>query len=138
MLVFSCSLIFYEKKKKYCRLLKCLKSKLNLVWFFITLIFFTAKDLIRGLLKTVPEERLSIEDVMRNKWVAVSHLFCYFYIISLFTMLSEFFNSIKFISYLVTFFTKSCWNEMMIIFFPEGQHNHFHDILYLMNVFDSE
>lgn len=29
-----------------------------------------AKDLIRGLLKTVPEERLSIEDVMRNKWVA--------------------------------------------------------------------
>lgn len=58
-------------------MLKWLKSKLNLVWFFITLIFFTAKDLIRGLLKTVPEERLSIEDVMRNKWVAVSHLFCY-------------------------------------------------------------
>lgn len=72
------------------------------------MIFFTAKDLIRGLLKTVPEERLSIEDVMRNKWVAVSHLFCFFYIISLFTMLSEFFNSIKFISYLVTLFTKSC------------------------------
>lgn len=44
--------------------------------FFIILIFFTAKDLIRGLLKTVPEERLSIEDVMRNKWVAVSHLIC--------------------------------------------------------------
>lgn len=65
-------------------------TKLNLVWSFITLIFFTAKDLIRGLLKTVPEERLSIEDVMRNKWVAVSHLFCYFYIISLFTLLSAF------------------------------------------------
>lgn len=68
-----------KKKKKYCRLLKCLNMKINSVWFFfIILIFFTAKDLIRGLLKTVPEERLSIEDVMRNKWVAVSHLFCYF------------------------------------------------------------
>lgn len=29
-----------------------------------------AKDLIRGLLKTVPEERLSIEEVMRNKWIS--------------------------------------------------------------------
>ncbi|KAL3852874.1 hypothetical protein ACJMK2_016482 [Sinanodonta woodiana] len=28
-----------------------------------------AKDLIRGLLKTVPEERFTIEQVMRNKWV---------------------------------------------------------------------
>lgn len=54
------------------------ENKVSLIFFFIILIFFTAKDLIRGLLKTVPEERLSIEDVMRNKWVAVSHLFCYF------------------------------------------------------------
>ncbi|KAK3104002.1 hypothetical protein FSP39_023566 [Pinctada imbricata] len=29
-----------------------------------------AKDLIRGLLKTVPEERLSIEAVMQNKWIS--------------------------------------------------------------------
>lgn len=53
------------------------ENKFSLI-FFIILIFFTAKDLIRGLLKTVPEERLSIEDVMRNKWVAVSHCFVTF------------------------------------------------------------
>ncbi|KAH3881508.1 MAP kinase-activated protein kinase 2-like [Dreissena polymorpha] len=29
-----------------------------------------AKDLIRGLLKTVPEERFSIEQVMSNKWIS--------------------------------------------------------------------
>ncbi|KAL5013775.1 hypothetical protein ScPMuIL_008045 [Solemya velum] len=29
-----------------------------------------AKDLIRGLLKTVPEERLTISEVMNNKWIA--------------------------------------------------------------------
>lgn len=29
-----------------------------------------AKDLIRGLLKTVPEERLSIGEVMSNKWIS--------------------------------------------------------------------
>jgi len=29
-----------------------------------------AKDLIRGLLKTVPEERLPIDGVIRNKWIA--------------------------------------------------------------------
>lgn len=47
--------------------------------------------------------------------------------------------SIKFISCLVYFNTKSCLNETMIIFFPEGQHNNFRDmILFLMNVFDSE
>jgi len=32
----------------------------------------SAKDLIRGLLKTVPEERLSIGEVMSNKWISVS------------------------------------------------------------------
>lgn len=47
--------------------------------------------------------------------------------------------SMKFISLLSYFITKSCSNETMIILFPEGQHNHNHDvILYLMNVFDSE
>lgn len=49
--------------------------------------------------------------------------------------------SLKFISCLVTYNvnTKSCLNETMIIFFPEGQYNHFHVmILFLMNVFDSE
>lgn len=80
-----------KKKKKILQIAKMFENenKFSLI-FFIILIFFTAKDLIRGLLKTVPEERLSIEDVMRNKWVAVSHLFCYFYIISLFTLLSAF------------------------------------------------
>lgn len=29
-----------------------------------------AKDLIRGMLKTDPDERLTIEEVMRNKWIA--------------------------------------------------------------------
>lgn len=68
-----------KKKKKILQIAKMFENenKFSLI-FFIILIFFTAKDLIRGLLKTVPEERLSIEDVMRNKWVAVSHLFCYF------------------------------------------------------------
>ena len=33
----------------------------------------TAKDLIRGLLKTDQDERLTITEVMRNKWIAVSH-----------------------------------------------------------------
>lgn len=30
-----------------------------------------AKELIKGCLKTNPEERLTIDDVIRNKWVAV-------------------------------------------------------------------
>lgn len=53
------------------------ENKFSLI-FFIILIFFIVKDLIRGLFKIVLEERLFIEDVMRNKWVAVSYLFCYF------------------------------------------------------------
>lgn len=32
-----------------------------------------AKGLIRGLLKTEPNERLTIEQVMKNSWIAVSH-----------------------------------------------------------------
>lgn len=37
-----------------------------------------AKDLIRGLLKTDPAERLTIEQFMSHKWIAVSlfSLFC--------------------------------------------------------------
>ena len=31
-----------------------------------------AKDLIKGMLKTNPQERLTIDDVIRNKWIAVS------------------------------------------------------------------
>ena len=31
-----------------------------------------AKDLIKGMLKTNPQERLAIDDVIRNKWIAVS------------------------------------------------------------------
>ena len=33
---------------------------------------FSAKELIRGLLKTDPDERLTINEVMANKWIAVS------------------------------------------------------------------
>ena len=33
---------------------------------------FSAKNLIKGLLKTDPDHRLNIEQVMRNKWIAVS------------------------------------------------------------------
>ena len=29
-----------------------------------------AKDLIRGMLKTDPQERLNIDDVIKNKWIA--------------------------------------------------------------------
>ena len=34
-----------------------------------------AKDLIRGMLKTDPHQRLSIDDVIKNKWIAVSYFF---------------------------------------------------------------
>lgn len=76
---FSVVSVSEKKNKTILQIAKMFENenKFSLI-FFIILIFFTAKDLIRGLLKTVPEERLSIEDVMRNKWVAVSHLFCYF------------------------------------------------------------
>ena len=30
-----------------------------------------AKDLIRGMLKTDPTERFTIDDVIKNKWIAV-------------------------------------------------------------------
>ena len=30
-----------------------------------------AKDLIRGMLKTDPHQRLTIDDVIKNKWIAV-------------------------------------------------------------------
>ena len=30
-----------------------------------------AKDLIRGMLKTDPQERLTIADIIKNKWIAV-------------------------------------------------------------------
>ena len=33
-----------------------------------------AKDLIRGMLKTDPQERLTIDDIIKNKWIAVCHL----------------------------------------------------------------
>ena len=36
-------------------------------WF----LFYIAKDLIRGLLKTDPKERYKIEDVLRHPWIAV-------------------------------------------------------------------
>ena len=34
-----------------------------------------AKDLIRGMLKTDPHQRLTIDDVIKNKWIAVSYFF---------------------------------------------------------------
>lgn len=33
-----------------------------------------AKDLIKGMLITDPSDRFSIYDVMRNKWIVVSHI----------------------------------------------------------------
>ena len=33
-----------------------------------------AKELIKGMLRTDPSERLTIFDVMRNKWIVVSSL----------------------------------------------------------------
>ena len=35
----------------------------------------TAKDVIRGLLKTDPDERLTIREVMQSNWVSVGRLF---------------------------------------------------------------
>ena len=56
--------------------------KLNIVTQFHVnncLLFFQvskdAKDLIKGMLKTNPQERLTIDDVIRNKWIAVSIIF---------------------------------------------------------------
>ena len=34
-----------------------------------------AKDLIKGCLKTNPDERLTIDEVIRNKWIAVCDIF---------------------------------------------------------------
>lgn len=36
-----------------------------------------AKDLIKGMLRTDPEERLTIFDVMKNKWIVVSGMSAY-------------------------------------------------------------
>lgn len=38
-----------------------------------------AKDLIRGMLKTDPQERLSIDEVIKNKWIAVRRSNKYFH-----------------------------------------------------------
>lgn len=35
-----------------------------------------AKDLIRGLLKTDPDERLTIDEVIKNSWIAVCEHLC--------------------------------------------------------------
>ena len=37
-----------------------------------------AKDLIRGMLETDPQKRLNIDDVIKNKWIAVSYHFVCF------------------------------------------------------------
>ena len=36
-----------------------------------------AKDLIRGLLKTNPDERFKIDDVLRHPWISVRVLYMY-------------------------------------------------------------
>ena len=36
-----------------------------------------AKDLIRGMLETDPHKRLTIDDVIKNKWIAVSSYFAF-------------------------------------------------------------
>lgn len=43
--------------------------------------YSTAKELIRGLLRTDPDKRLSILQVMQNKWVAVSIIVLHSFII---------------------------------------------------------
>ena len=35
----------------------------------------TAKDLIKGLLKTNPSERLTIDDILRHPWISVRYLY---------------------------------------------------------------
>lgn len=39
---------------------------------YIFVLFFLAKELIKGLLRTDPAKRLTIDEVMNNKWIAVS------------------------------------------------------------------
>ena len=59
-----------------------------------------AKDLIRGMLKTDPHQRLTIDDVIKNKWIAVRK--------SNFNFKSQFFSKITFqncIFIKVTFFS---------------------------------
>jgi serine/threonine protein kinase len=45
---------------------------INLYEFYLINYLFTAKDLIKGLLKTDPAQRLTIENVMKHNWIAVS------------------------------------------------------------------
>jgi len=42
-----------------------------------------AKDVIRGLLKTDPDERLTIREVMQSGWVSVCLIVCLLFHISL-------------------------------------------------------
>ena len=51
----------------------------NLFWwhncnslFIVFVVYFSAKNLIKGLLKTDPDHRLDIQQVVQNKWIAVS------------------------------------------------------------------
>lgn len=42
-----------------------------------------AKDLIKGMLRTDPEERFTIFDIMKNKWIVVSICVCVALFVSL-------------------------------------------------------
>jgi hypothetical protein len=48
--------------------LHVLHSMINIIIVY----FFSARDLIKGLLRINPDERLSIKEVMRNQWICVS------------------------------------------------------------------
>ena len=37
-----------------------------------------AKNLIKGMLETVPEKRFTIEDVMKSKWISVNPKYFFF------------------------------------------------------------
>jgi hypothetical protein len=39
--------------------------------------FFSAKDLIKGLLNTDPDKRFTINEVMRSKWISVCIAFIF-------------------------------------------------------------
>ena len=54
------------------RLTACAENTANTVFLFMCAIsFHAAKDLIRGLLKTDPRERYTVEQVINNPWIKV-------------------------------------------------------------------
>jgi hypothetical protein len=67
--------LFPNASKKYFYFTLFSLNLANSFFFFfmVVLVFLTvsAKDVIRGLLKTDPDERFTISEVMRSNWVSV-------------------------------------------------------------------